>query len=603
MALDPAAYTFDSSQSNLPPAPYIPSMRGQVILLDDVGEEGLHTYIVNPDLQVGDSLTGHWRGRTVEGVPVDAPDTSLPVLDPPTDEGMLITIPKAFLNQIRGGEAFYSYSWLNRAIGQEVESERLICYIDRSAQAASELPVAHVLESHDLRIDYASFPTTGSVVIPPYQAMAVGDVVTFYWQGYVRSTPLPVKSGSITLTENHLGSPLVITLPRASLTSNDRGELDYTIVYKDAGVTSRAPVQRYQFDSTGSADELPPLSIDGHSGGSLDPEQFPGGLRVRCPGYTEMLTGDCLWLQWQGKNDELVLYQYVDTSISDSQRLLFIIPSETARQLGSGTLTWHFSRTGSALRSEPMPVELLVSLKLPVPVVSEVTHEAGDVGYLPAETVATAGGVTLTIPPSAEYPGASVAMHWAGHEPGGATVITRPVSEATPREFHVERDFIAANMGDSEAKRINVFYRATLASGQSQDSDAYRLMIKAPKLTSLGNLVCDAAQNGRLSKQSLPLSLTFSLPEWLFMAAGQLIFVTAYGTDLDGYSVEEPLTPPGGHSVTPQDVVGSMARFSKARRWFTSLMDNSQLRCEVRVSFDGNLTQIPFPYIQLSVVA
>lgn len=592
-----------SPRSSLPPAPQIPVMRGQVILLEDVGNEGLQTFIRHPDLKVGDSLTVHWRGRTLGGIPVDAPDSEVPVLDPPPDDGLRIDIPIEFLTQIRGGEAFYSYGWIDGASGQQVESERLICYIDRSAQAAPELPVAQIFEAHDLHIDYASFPSKGSVMIAPYEAMAVGDVVTYAWQGYRGSLALPVRKGSITLDESHLGKALTLDLARSSLAGNDAGELSYTVAYKSTSVTSQSPLQYYKVGSSAEV-ELPPVTIDGHSGGALDPAQFPDGIPVRCPVYPGMLTGDRLWVRWQGAKEAATLQRYVDISIAESQRLLFVIPSDTARQLGSGTLTWHFSRPGKALRSEPLQVDLQVALNLPAAVVSGVTHEsdADNRGYLRPEAIASAGAVTLTIPPTAEYPGATVAMHWAGHEPGGATVIGGPVSETTPRVFQVGREFIAANMGEGDDKRIQVFYRATLAD-QSQDSAVYQLQIKAPELASLSTLVCEPARDGTLSKKGLPSEVRFRLPEWLFMAAGQIIYVAGYGTDLDGYPVEGPLTPSGGYQVTGPDVASQAASFSKARRWFSDLKDNSTLECAVNVSFDGGHTRIPFPTLSLNVIA
>lgn len=579
-------------------APKIPAMRGQVILLAELAGQDLETVVAYDGMKAGDTVFIHWRGRSVDGQAFDEVDSEYTL---PSDQPLTVTVSNAALMAINGGDAFYSYGVIDAAGGSEVESLRLLCFINHPAGAAVDLPVANIIESHDLHVNVNNVPISGAnVVIAPYQAMAAGDKVTLRWQGYRSaddSKPATPYTRTVTLSADQVGQPVDILLPKTQLRNFDgfHADLSYDVQYGSQGASSQATVQRFEIKAPSTA-HLQPPTIDGFSGGELDPDQYPNGIPVCCPLYPNLLAGDRLWLCWQGTREMLIEQRYVDPSIVDSQKLVFITPGQEVRQLGSGQVSWQYSRAGEALTSDPLPFTIRTLLKLPMPAVEGVSQEAGapmDEGYLRPEAISSAAGAYITIPDAAEYSGASVAVHWLGHDPGGRTIIQRPVSTSEPRKFRVPPEFVAANMGDDESKRFHVFYRATL-NGLYQDSPAYKLLIRAPDPSMLPQLECKEANNGSLSKAAARSGATLELGRWVLMAQGQQLTIEAEGG---------PQPWECNQVLTATDVIKPRVSTILPANYISALGVGTQLTLNVRVSFDSGATSIAFPLLRLRIAA
>ena len=587
-------------------APSIPIMKGQVILLADLNGLPLETWITYEGMKFGDTVVPHWRGRGVDGQPFDEIDQEYFLGD---DQPLRVLIDYDRLQAIDGGEAFYSYALKDESgsTPRLEESLRLICYINRPQDAAVALPVAHIAQSHDLHVDLDDVPANGvTVLVAPYQAMAIGDQVTLRWQGYRNgdsSVPInPPYASTKRLTASDVDQPLTFLLPKSHLrnANGSFGDVTYDVQYSNQTEKSVAQSQRFQVKAPAAALLEKPV-IEGFSGGELDPGQYPAGIPVRCPLYPQLLPGDSLWLRWQGSREAIIQYRYLDPSIVDSQKLEFVVPAEDARRLGNPTVTWQFSRAGTALSSEALPIILRSSLTLPMPTVEGTSQEAGapaDEGYLRPESIISQAGVYINIPAAADYPGATVAVHWEGHAPEGRTVVQRPVSADQPKRFYIAPQFAAANMGEDETKRFDVFYRAT-ADGGYQDSPAYKLLIRAPLPERLPQLECTQASAGTLSKSRASSGAALVLPGWMLMAARQLLTIKAEGVGMSG----QPMPWTFAYTVKATDVSNKRISTTLPGNFVTALGLNTPLSFSVSVSFDDGLTAIDYPPLRLQIVA
>ncbi|WP_225774901.1 hypothetical protein [Pseudomonas sp. Marseille-Q5115] len=606
--------------------PQIPVMRGQVIFVDDLEGGNLLTYVQYSDIKIGDQIVAHWRGRDIAGRAVDE-DVLVDVTEFNFEDGRVqVQIGNIHLEALRGGEAFYSYEVLTPTSVHVGESLRLICFIDRPAAVDMQLPVAQIRESHGLIIDLTLISSEALVCAPPYQAMAVGDEVTLTWQGYRSaddSQPITPWTQRLTLTVADLGVPMVWALPKSELRKSDgyHGALFYRVDYAAPQVASVSIEQQFIFGSVPSSADcwatqtaLPPYleapQLPDFPGGALDPAGYPAGLRVRCPIYRRMLNADAVFLHWIGSANEVIRTLQVDPSVMDSQKLEFLVnPAELASLgLGNSEVYWHFARLGSQLKSDVLPLPVRPALRMPFPLIDGINQDPGEAdnqGYLRPDAIARNGGVTVRVPEGAEFGGATLHMHWEGDINGGQLEQHRPLPDESPPAFLIPAQYAAPNMGDSEAKRFNVFYRAVLDVGGYVDSEPFRLLIRAPDTQYLPHLACsEATSDNRLSLgQARATGVTLRLDRWLLMQRDQRLWVEGVGnTPAGDQRFWATANQASGQTITPAEVLAGYVSLRVPADTFNAFTTNTSLRLTVQLSFDNGTSRIDFPRLDLQLI-
>jgi hypothetical protein len=564
------------------PAPTIPDLGADnAIDLDKLGSSDLQTYIGYDGITDGDTIILNWRGCGKDGTVVDNFNDQVDVIPPFAPEGMPVRIENYLLSDLRDGWAFYSYRILK--VGEANpgdESLRRFFYIGKRPRAMPDLPVLQIKESHDLHLDLSSAPPILGVYAVPYEAMGPGDIVTlhcrrFYDDG-TEYTPALAHPTQVEAAD--VGKPLALYLKRSDLLRVEDGriELNYGIQYANTvgEKTLSATQTLYLFQPTSAL--LPALEVVGHTGGVINPAQFPEGLPLRIEAYPGMGVGDDVLCYASSKADgvePLTLPARVDVSTIDKGFLEFQIDPKwlVASNGAQIDLQYQYAWTDAAMSATPYPATIRTPLRLPMVIVEgalpgeEPVPGEGELNVLPL----TIRGVTLRIDEEANYaPDDTVEVFWDGHGSTGRYSVTTPTTEGG-RTFTIPPQYIPANFG----KTVPVYYRVTPKGETSyEDSKVYGVRVLAIPKSSYPTIQSTQAQqtNGQISLSNVPAGgELFSLRGWPYIRDGQTLNAILSGKD----ATDQPLTFAifNNHAVTAAEfdarLVSTLINVTELRRF------------------------------------
>ncbi|MCM2464458.1 hypothetical protein [Pseudomonas sp. CG7] len=471
----------------------------------------------------------------------------------------------------------------------------------------TQLPVPQIKESHDLHIYPRPSGPTITAVIAPYRAMQVGDVVTLKFEGYDDTGELDeVWRQPKTLEKSDIDKPLLMNIPRDQIDFIGGGHalISYTVDYVGTGICGPSMVQ-----SLGVTEPTTPLAplieIEGLSGDTLDPTQFPDGITLRVAPYGEANIGDGIALYWWTSSlDKRVVQAFLlDPSNIQSEVLLFRLSAPVLQaSMGEAVQVFYqYARAGVAQTSQVLELRVRAPLDLKPPSVEGATAEGmpGDnLAFLTAEST-TQNGAFVTLPASlAIGAGDRVAVHWQGDRAGGMHVATQPFEPGNPRRFQVPVSAIAANMEASDngdAKRFPVFYRFTPAGEGYQDSDLLHLRIKPLPIEVYPTVQCTEVVGNRLSLRDVhETGANVTLARWSFIAPGQQLTIRAHGISTTSNPISFDIRRPSV-LVTTQEALNGIRDQKLSKAFLQQLKLNSHLRFAVTVSFDGGKTNFNFP--------
>ena len=469
------------------------------------------------------------------------------------------------------------------------------------------LPVPQIRESHDLHIYPRPSGPTFTAVIAPYRAMQEGDIVALKFEGYDDRGELDeVWQEAKTLGNDNIDKNILFNVPRSQLDFIGGGHalISFTVSYTGTDRTGPSVMQSLRI--TEPTTPLAPLiDIDGLSGGTLDPTQFPDGITLRVAPYTDANVGDWVVLYWWTASPDKRVIQtlLLDPSNIQSEVLLFRLSAHVLQASIGETVqvSYQYARTGVAQTSQILELRVRAPLDLKPPSVEGATAEGmpGDnQAYLTAASTLQ-NGAFVTLPASlAIGAGDRVAVHWQGDPAGGVHIATEPFEHGNPRRFQVPVCAIAANMearDDDDAKRFAVFYRFTPVGEGYQDSDSLQLRILPLPIEFYPTVQCTEVVGNRLSLRTVPeTGANITLATWPFIAAGQQLTIRAHGISATStpisFDIRRPAVP-----VTAQEALNGIRDQKLLNTFLQRLRLNSNLRFAVTVSFDGGKINFNFP--------
>lgn len=546
------------------PAPTIPSLGpDNAVDLVKLGSSKLMTYIKYPGIETGDDhlLLLNFRGCAADGAVVDELNDQVAVdLSKLTPYGMPAEIENHTIVDLDGGLAFYSYRVAIAGGAPGDESRRMYFYVGKRPRARPALPVLQIQESHDLHLDLSEAPAALGVRLVPYEAMSVGDIVTLHCRRFDSDGDeyLPALAYPTTVTKADLDKPLALFLNKSDLRRVDGGriELSYGIQY--AGTASEqtlSATQTIELNPPTSA-QLPALTIVGHTGGPINPVQFPQGLPLRINAWPDIGVGDELLCYVRSDLDlvePLVLQARVDVSTIDKGFIELVVPPEWVKATDRSPieLQYQFAWMGSALSATPYPATIRGPLVLPMAIV--VDARPGDdpvegAGEIDADGLVSSG-INIQIDDEASYgPNDKIEVFFEGFGTTGAHSVTAPVTPGG-RLFNIPPQFIPANMD----KLVNVYYKVT-PQGETfaYPSDIYVLRVLPVPLNRYLAIQSAQAQasGGRISISAVPAQgEKFSFPRgWAYIRAGQTLNALLVGKDTAGATLTYPIF--NNHVVT-----------------------------------------------------
>ncbi|ROM85930.1 hypothetical protein BK652_04965 [Pseudomonas brassicacearum] len=583
------------------PRPEIPALQpGDWIDLEHMRGAPLLSYIKFPGMGIGDTLWLNWQGCGAQGEAVDLIDFRVQVSSEggyTPERGMPVNLPNELLQRLDQGWVLYSYAVgsldaPNDPNAKGPESLRVFCYVGRHPEAVNKLPVPHIKESHDRSIDAATIGSSGAIaVIPPYQAMSVGDTVTFRWQGYFADSPEPVHEDTRAIRAEHVRQPLTFTVPFIEIIgiAGDYADVSYRVEYAGQSAPARyseSQQQRIDIVAPGSA-LLPAITVKDYTGGPINPGHYPDGLTLLVePVYPDIQEDDWVVLYWTGSESAKSVTQAlrVDPSIVDSTRIEFHIEPQwlAANSNGQVKVLYQYARAGTAQTAEPLVLEISKPLHLPAPSVEGATANGENQGTWPAST----NGTFVTVPDTAEIGSGTVEVHWQGHPNGGRYITTTPVSG---RRFQIPATAIAANMSTvAQGRYFPVFYRVN-----GEDSVHFNLLVTPLDANRYPSTSSVHITGNQMSRSSVPFTGADLVIEssgydaWPFMAEGQLLTMEAAGISDAG-----PVVFPVRNALPVSEAEFRNKKITEKlpKSFLETLQLNEQFSLKARVSFDGGET-------------
>lgn len=572
--------------------------------VDALNGQDLLTYIKYTGMKEGDRVLPRWVGASPSGEAFDDANAEISIGQDDLENGLEVKIRYDNLRGADGGWAFYSYT-----VNDKQESLRKFCYVGLRARPEPEtLSVLHALPSHHLTIQPKELPSQGNVtlLVAPYQAMQVDDIVTVQLVGYDEDGEEDDDwSHRLPVTKDHFDKmPLSATVSSNWFKFMEKGYAEgfYRIDLVDGGRLD-SPLQRWEIDSEATLpDLLPAPRIEGHNEGDpLDPAQFRNGLTIAVPAYPGMAVSDHVVMHWHSPAGDLIQAARVDASSLAAGSLFFRVPAgRVVESAGSDVrLGYQYGREGSNLNASELrvtvkPIRKLISPAIPS-AIPEATPGFGSMPGLDAKD-----GVYVDVPADTVAPGERAEVHWMGQSALGQYIAKDPVNSNNPLRFLVPKDYVPANFGRGEkdvSRRFPVFYRLISTNGHV-DSESYNLRITPVSRTLYPQITCPQADAGGLSLAKVPSTgADLVLGTWLFGKEGQLLTLSVSGVS-EGAEVEMVILD--SVPVTAEQVEsGVKAKLPKD--FLEGLTVGEGFTLTPRLSFDGGIYYTPFRSTTLSL--
>ncbi|WP_077048170.1 hypothetical protein [Pseudomonas sp. KK4] len=553
------------------PAPTLPALEADnAIDVDKLGSAKLMTYINFPDIENsdGDTLILNFRGCAADGTVVDelnnqvTVDTSLL-----TPDGMPAEIENHTIVNLDQGWAFYSYRvqpFGNPTPGDE--SKRIFFYVGKRPRARPALPVLQIKESHDLQLDVDAAPTLLGVFMVPYEALAVGDVVTLHCRRFYADGQeyLPALAYPKDVLKADLGKPLALHLPKSDLrrVNGGRVEIRYGIQYADTtDEKTLSATQTFQLTAPDPATLLPALTIVGHTSGTpIKPSQFLEGMPLRIDAWPGMSAGDEVLCYVDSEADAahaLILKTQVDISTIDRGFIEFLVPGDWVMASNGYpiNLQYQFAWIGAAMSSVAYPAVVRDRLNLPMVIVEGARPGNPPVvgeGDIDAVTLVSSG-INLRLDDDASYvPVDKIEVHWDGYGTTGKHTVSTPTVPGG-RTFNIPSRYIPANMD----RQVPVYYYVT-PQGEDvpEKSGTFTVRVVPVPKTQYPTIQSTQAQgsNGSISIVLVPAQgeRFFFQPGWVYMREDQILNALLKGKNSSGQDYSFPLFDQ--HVVTKAEV-------------------------------------------------
>lgn len=585
--------------------PFIPllDLATESVEVDSVGPQGLETYLPIPGFSPGDFAHINWRSRMASGAPLDIVDR-VRIFETDDEGRALYVISQADMQALDGGDVFFSYH-VDTADGSAgEESLRLHFHVSRPMGGALPLGVAQVMECHDRIIDIEDVEGAGALVVtPPYQSMALGDVLELSWTGFFDDdfSLGPVTQEITLVDEAQLGRPLQCTLDYSDIALYVDGyaDLEYSITYAN-GETTASPRQRFHIKQ-GEPSGLPRLApprIPGETSHAVNPVAYPNGIEIEIPAYAGLRTGDQVVLYITGSTP-VVHALRTDLSTVDSGYMALLDTQWITNKANIGKrfdLSYQFSHAGAAMHSMPLSVTLRSPLSLPWPTIKDAVPEGGDEdNQATVQPSQLTGGAQVRIPDTAELGGGKVKVHWEGHPGSGNVVVDEPMA-GQERVFLVPREAVPANIG----KRLHVRYSVTLAGEQPEFSEAFDLKIADYNANRFSPIQGTQVSDNKLSLRLLNYNNAhFTLSQWPFMAQGDWLEIKVVGL---GNKVEFMREAKAGSAITEQEFRNGKVDAYLSYPFVSQLPLYQPFSVQVRISFDQGVSFKVYNPVEITLV-
>ncbi|APD13483.1 hypothetical protein RO07_21005 [Pandoraea pulmonicola] len=290
----PAYVNVEASGTQYLP-PDIPDAVNGVLDVDALGTRDEPAIIVvEAPMTAGDVIHLVFEGVSSDGQQVTEESAS-----PPIRTGartVYMSISNDVLHRVVPGVASVYFRVTDSLGGDKGRSQRAYLTITGTAL---QLAAPTVLEAVGGNLDPANTANGAHVQIPPWPAMAVGDVVVLDWNGTTANGRPLAYPDQTQIAPGAEGSPVVFVVPSDFVTLLAGGKVDVSYKVRQGAVEQQS--QHLLLNVVGAL-TLPRPGVQGVSGGVLDPAAVPTGVQLTIDPWTPMAVGDRVDWYWRGQS-------------------------------------------------------------------------------------------------------------------------------------------------------------------------------------------------------------------------------------------------------------------------------------------------------------
>ncbi|MCF7544665.1 hypothetical protein [Pseudomonas petrae] len=243
-----------------------------------------------PDMAIGDDVHYLWRGSVSGDV-----EDSLKITSFTLNKPVVFELYPEDISANDGGTVQASY-WVIRVGGRQSYSDVLAFSVGAAEQPVLVAPSVPGSEDGILALEEIS--SGAQIVVPHWQGMESGDVVTIHWNDD-KGTPPYTANKNITGAAVGKDVSFPVTLAEVRKSVDGNVTVSYTVIFMQGDIKPSLPLTFSVQDA--AALPLPAPTIVEAVGSTLDPNTVINGAHVTIGVGAQLKQGDEVTLLWEGQ--------------------------------------------------------------------------------------------------------------------------------------------------------------------------------------------------------------------------------------------------------------------------------------------------------------
>ncbi len=586
----------DTGNKRLPP-PMVKEAFNSELDMDKLGEAPLTLQVVvdAPEFRIGDVIIGLGKGTTLDGEPINVEVRGEPLIS--VGNIYELALPSADIRLLAKTQAVFSYRVERSGSDDRSSSGRFVSIKGETRRLLAPIAV----DAQQGALDPDRVYTTA--VIPFDPMMQVGMVIVLRWVGTRQDFSVyDPELDWHTLSKGDIDDkePIPIIVEGKHLKAIEGGTLDLFYVLmaegNDGGIIQRESLHHALLRVGEPLLELVAPIVLGEAGGTLEPEDLPGGSsKLTAPAAAEPTkAGDKVTYTWRGSKTGKTSDSVPINSLNAGKAIDFTLnPTFVQTHIEpnrGGTVDAMYEILRVAAGSTPERVSYSRTLNFTVGEAVLLTRpkvQQAEADGTTLQPIKAVEALTVNIDSQDLLLSDLLSVTWTG-APGTAaggshTTPARPISETT-LTIELPVTVLAFNLG----KTVTVTY-TVIRNGAPRTSLPLLLNVGTlPDSSLILPVIMDADDDGEgqeFNVGNLTSNATYRMGVWPLIATGQYVWLRLRGTNADGSDYNLQIHTAPGSMVSDKWLEQGYYERSIAFAGLRNLKDGSPLTMEFKAAF------------------